>query len=169
MIVAQQQELFGEPDGPKLPAKVALCTRCAKRCRIADKVNPNANYFVKGDEKTGRFCAECLMVDFFKNFDLGPSSAMGKEYFDHSIQQPEWRKQVGDKDNRFDPEAFRLPHIQHQMFSIIQATQAMGGELTFEEIDWDEVIANWHLPFPEKKKPQKRNRKKPPQPPHSER
>lgn len=132
------------------------CERCAKRCLVANKKNPHANVFVKGDMKTGRFCAECLIVDFFKNFDLGPGSAMGFEYFDHSLPQPEWRKGVGDKDQRFDPECLRAPHVQDCMRRILEAAKSQhNAELNFDEIDWDEVIANWHLPFPGKKKKRK--------------
>ncbi len=112
------------------------CERCAKRCRVAPVSNPNAQVFRRGDMKTGRFCAECLIVDFFKNFDLGPSSALGKSYFDS-----------------FNPECLRLPHIQAQLARIIVTAQTQyGSELDVSEIDWEEVIANWHLPFPGKKK-----------------
>jgi hypothetical protein len=144
-----QNPLFDAKGTPAPPTK--QCERCAKRCRVVDKKNPNANYFVRGDMKTGRFCAECLIVDFFKNFDLGPSSALGAEYFDHSLPQPEWRSEVGDKYQRFNPEWLRLPHIQEQLRRIIEVAAAKhGAELSFDEVDWDEVIANWHLPFPKK-------------------
>lgn len=129
------------------------CERCAKRCRVEPSTDPHAQLFVKGDMKTGRFCAECLIVDFFKNFDLGPSSAFGKEYFDHSLPQPEWRKELGDSSKRFDPACLREPHVQQHMLHIIEtAKRVYGAQLEFGEIDWDEVIANWHLPFPEKRK-----------------
>ena len=129
------------------------CVRCAKRCRVAERRNPNANLFVKGDQKTGRFCAECVLVDFFKNSEHGPSSAFGKEYFDHSLPQPEWRRECGDSDRRFDPECLRLPHFQSMLRAILAAANSQyGAELSFDEIDMDEVIANWHLPFPERKR-----------------
>ncbi len=132
------------------------CERCEKRCRPVANVNPNANIFVKGDMKTGRYCVECLIVDFFKNFEMGPSSAMGAEYFDHNLPQPEYRKEQGDPDRRFDPACLRLPHIQEQMTAVLVAAQSEhGAELDPSEIDWDEVIANWHLPFPPKSKRRK--------------
>ena len=109
--------------------------------------------FIKGTLKTGKFCNNCAVVDFFKNMDTGPSSGLGKEYFDHSLPQPEWRKEVGDKDKRFDPESLRLPHIQEHMLRILVVSR---GELPFEDIDWDEVIANWHLPFPVRRSGRKR-------------
>ena len=147
-----QQSLFSNAPAPQ----TKQCVRCAKRCHVVDNRNPNANVFVKGTMETGRFCTECLVVDFFKNFELGPASALGAHYFDPSLPQPEYDE--GRPDKRFDPEMLRAPHIQQQMFAIIAAAQKQyGAELTFEEIDWDEVIANWHLPFPEKPK---RGRKK---------
>lgn len=134
------------------PYRFKNCARCGVRCRTVDKSNPMANYFVKGDARSGKFCANCLIVDFFKNFDLGPSSALGKEFFDSSLPQPKYRKELGDEDPRFDPESLRLPHIQAQLTNIILvAHRERGAELDPAEIDWDEVIANWHLPFPDKK------------------
>lgn len=151
-----QPTLFPEPShGP--PAQFKNCIRCQKRCRVVAKVNPNANLFVRGDAKTGKYCVECLIVDFFKNCEHGPSSAMGKEYFDHSAPWPEWRKEVGDKEKRFDPETLRDPTVQQQFNAIILAAQREhNAELAPGEFDWDEVIANWHLPFPEKKGKKKR-------------
>lgn len=111
-----QQAFFGPPEG------TLNCVRCSKRCRVAAKRNPNAELFVKGTKETGRYCADCLVVDFLKN-------------------------------SEDDPAGFRLPHMQQQMVAIILAARKEhGAELTPEEVDWDEVIANWHLPFPEKPK-----------------
>jgi hypothetical protein len=147
-----QKSLF-PTNNPKLPPGVVLCTRCSKRCRAAEKVNPTATLFVKGTAKTGRYCAECLIVDFLRNCDTGPASALGMHFFDPSLPQPEYQKERREKDRRFDPESLRFPHVQAHMTAIIVAAQRQyGGELTPEEIDWDEVIANWHLPFPQKKR-----------------
>ena len=99
------------------------CERCAKRCRAAQQRNNDADLFVKGTVQTGRFCADCLVADFFKNCERGPLSGMGQEFAD-----------------RFDPESLRLPHIQDCFRSIIATAKTQfGAELTFEEIDWDEV------------------------------
>lgn len=142
----EQQSLFPEP---AQPSQTKNCIRCNIRCRVAAKRNPDAAVFVKGTVTTGRLCANCLVVDFFKNFELGPSAGLGKEYFDASVPWPAWRR---DPEKRFDPTALREPHIQQQFTAIILAARAhYGAELLPEEIDWDEVIANWHLPFPEKK------------------
>jgi hypothetical protein len=138
--------------GAPEPEQFKNCVRCNIRCRVAARVNPHANLFVKGDARTGKFCVNCLVVDFFKNCEHGPASAMGKEYFDHSLPQPEWRKEVGDSDRRFDPECLRDPAVQQQFAAIVAAARReYGAELVAEEIDWDEVVANWHLPFPPRK------------------
>jgi hypothetical protein len=126
-----QQSLFA--NGP--PVQIVNCTRCGIRCQAVDKRNQKAQVFVKGDVLTGRFCVNCLVVDFFKNFELGPVI-----------------------DDKFDPECLRLPHIQQQFAAIVVAAKSSyGAELTSGEIDWDEVIANWNLPFRDKPK---RGRKK---------
>lgn len=149
--MSEQKTLFGNEQPSSSQTK--QCERCAKRCRVVEKVDPNANLFVKGTMKTGRFCADCLVVDFFKNCDQGPSSALGKEYFDHSIPMPEWRKDYGDKDRRFDPQCLHEPHLRKQFGAILSCAQReYGAELTMDDIDWYEVVANWHLPFPETKK-----------------
>ena len=133
-----------------LPSGVARCVRCSKRCRVASKVNPRASLFVKGTAQTGRFCAECVFVDFLRNCDIGPATALGEHYFDPHKPQPEYER--GKPDRRFDPETLRLPHVQSQIRAIVEAAaRQYGAELTFAEIDWDEVIANWSLPFPARK------------------
>ena len=120
------------------PQDTKTCIRCGILCRVATRQNPHAQVFVRGDKRTGRFCTECLVVDFFKNFDLGPVSALGSDFM-----------------NALDPEMLRAPHLQQQFFRILKAAQeTYGAELGFDEIDWERVIVNWHLPFPkEKRKP----------------
>lgn len=134
-----QQELFAE--GGAQPPLVKLCERCAKRCRAKPKRNPNAEYFVKGDMETGRWCAECMFTEFLTQNELGPASALGRDF---------WKT--------FDPQGLRLPHLQQQMCAIVSVAKQHGGELDFAEIDWDEVIANWDLPFPEGPKRGRRKR-----------
>ena len=65
-------------------------------------------------------------------------------------------KETGDPDRRFDPECLRLPHVQKQMMAVFVAAQEHhGAELDHSEIDWDEVIANWPLPFSQKRQKQR--------------
>ena len=151
-----QKNLF-ESESFKPPEGTKHCLRCHKLCRVAAEKNPKANLFVKGTKKTGRYCTECLIVDFFQNCAIGPASAMGAEFFNHALPQPSWRKDCGDEDRRFDPESLRQPEIQGMMTKIIIAAQGQyAAELTPEEIDWLEVISNWNLPFPEKKPKQRK-------------
>ncbi len=152
--MAEQPSLFPEPEPSR--AQFKNCERCGVRCR-AGVPGVNATIFVYGDIKNGRWCVNCLIVDFFKNYSHGPSSGMGKEYFDPSLPQPEWRKEVGDPDKRFDLTCLREPETQERFNKILLACYA---DVKIEEIDWDEVIANWHLPFPERKI---RKRKKEPE------
>lgn len=132
-----------EPRQPVRGPEFKNCIRCGVRCRTVTKKNPDANVFVRGDMQTGRFCTNCLVTDFFKNFDLGPAGSLGPEYFDS-----------------FNPEGLRLPHIQQQFAAVVMAAKrSYGAELFADEIDWDEVIANWHLPFPETRRGKKGGRK----------
>jgi hypothetical protein len=141
------------------PAGFKNCVRCNIRCRVAAERNREADLFVHGTARTGLFCANCLVVDFFKNCDIGPSSSLGKHHFDRSLPQPEYEKDRGQPDRRFDPECLRLPHVQTQFRAILAAAQVeYGAELTPGEIDWDEVVANWDLPFPEKPRRAKRRK-----------
>lgn len=143
-----QKELFGAPQNPG----VKMCTRCAKPCRVAAKVNPNADLFVKGTMETGKFCAECLVTDFLQNFEYGGQNAFNYQFVPAGRPCPRhYDGQDWETRKIFDPEGLRLPHMQEQFASIvITAQKQFGAELTPEEFDWDEVIANWHLPFPEK-------------------
>lgn len=111
---------------------VKNCERCGKRCQAVEKRNADASIFVRGDAETGKWCAECLVVHFFKEFDLGPISSVG-------IEQIE----------AIAPECFRLPHIREAFERVIAVAKShYGAELVTDDFDWDEVIANWHLPFP---------------------
>ena len=137
--MSQQKNLFSQS-----PTK--RCERCSKLCRVAEKRNPKSQLFVKGDRKTGRYCAECLVVDFLLNCDYGP-------------QLNELAKLTGpgpgpfDATRTFDPEVFRLPHVQEQFAAIVlKAQEQYSAELMPDEFDWLEVIANWHLPFPKRTK-----------------
>lgn len=141
-------DLFADAPEPDEPAPVKNCVRCHIRCRTVAKRNDAAQVFVKGTVQTGRFCTNCLVVDFYKNFELGPSSSLGKHYFDKSLPRPDWDSRGPDR--RFDPEYLLQPHLRKQFESMLFAAQShYGAELTSDQIDWDEVVANWDLPFPE--------------------
>ena len=116
-------------------AETKTCERCGKLCQTVPTTNTTAQVFVRGTAVSGRFCTGCVVVDFLKNFNLGPSNALGPEFF-----------------KSFDPEGFRLPHLQAQFArAVVVAARRFGSELTVDEIPWDEIIKNWHLPFPTKR------------------
>jgi hypothetical protein len=106
--------------------------------------------FIRGDMKHGKLCGSCLIVSFMRCKFYGLASAMGEEYFDPAVPQPEWRKEVGDPDARFDPECLRDSDFQQDLLKIIfAAQQEFHAELQERDIDWDAACRNWHLPFPE--------------------
>lgn len=147
-----EQSLFP----PDTQQQVKRCVRCGIRCRVVEKANRQAEVFVRGDAETGLFCANCLVVDFFLNFDLGPISALDESFFRKPDTLPDCREELAHYKPIFNPDCLRLPHIQEQFGRIVAAASAQhGAELSAEEIDWDAVIANWHLPFPVKPKRKK--------------
>jgi len=42
------------------------------------------------------------------------------------------------------PEAFRLPHVQEMLRSVMRVGKA---DADFEELNFDEIVANWYLPL----------------------
>jgi hypothetical protein len=120
-----QPSLFEEPT-------VVLCQRCAKRCR-AGKGRADSRPFRKAERG---MCLECCVCALFQRPTDGDAAlptalAMAVE-------------------RGFKPEDLRLPHIQETFARLLNVGKS---EATMEEIDWDEVIANWPLPFPGDKKP----------------
>ena len=57
----------------------------------------------------------------------------------------------------FNPESLRLPHLQSQFARMMDVG---NSEADFSEIDWDEVIANWHLEFSASQKVSRRHGKR---------
>lgn len=111
-------------DQPKIQpnhnaGKVVHCSRCAGRCIVAPTRNENARLMRHGNE-TG-WCAMCGITNFLQNCAV----------------VSELLKQQG-------AECLRLPHVQAQMARVLLAG---GSDIRPEQIDWDEVIANWNLPF----------------------
>lgn len=105
------------------------CARCGVRC-VKQKGNAEAR-LLKFTTSDFGLCVNCGITAFLKSLDV--------------IASP------GRNGKPFDPECFRLPHIQRQFAPVLSAGKA---DARIEEIDWLEVIANWELPFP--KKPRKK-------------
>ena len=127
-----EMELFPEPANS---ATHANCARCGVRCRKAAG-NPEARLLAYSLSDHG-FCLNCAVTEFLQNLDVIRDSMI-------LLKKP------------FDPAAFRLTHVQQQFFQIMAAGNADAKPT---DIDWLEVEANWHLPFPAKPKKRRKKRK----------
>ncbi len=107
--------------------KIVNCQRCNKRCIGMKSQRPEARPFKHALQG---LCTECIVSQFFQNAD-------NEEGIGFALASAE----------NFTPEGLRLPHIQEQFRRVLEVGMS---ELIFDEIDWDEVIANWDLPFPGK-------------------
>lgn len=99
------------------------CGRCGRACQGADPARDDARPFKRA---TQGLCTECVVAAFFKDDD--PNRGIG-------FALP----------HDFDPEGFRLPHIQAQFRRVLDVGHS---ELSFDDINWDVVISNWALPLP---------------------
>ena len=104
--------------------KIINCPRCNKRCLATETTRPDARPLRKALKG---MCLECCVSALFQ--DIG-ENGMG-----HALPPD------------FDPNGLRLPHIQRQFARVLEVGMS---EANMDEIDWDEVIANWELPFPGK-------------------
>jgi len=105
--------------------QVVACMRCGKLCR-KKRGSPEARLLRYTTSDHG-YCATCAAAEFLQGLDVITYRPPGRE--------------------PFDPECFRLPHVQAQFSAIMVAGNADAKP---EEIDWSELIANWTLPFPRK-------------------
>jgi hypothetical protein len=101
--------------------QIVTCERCAKPCRVAESNTPDARLLRKSLIPKG-LCLECATTEFLR------------------VTEP-----LGMLIEQHGPECLRLEHIQKQFEVILLAGRSDAGP---GEIDWDVVIANWHLPFP---------------------
>ncbi len=101
----------------------ASCVRCGKLCR-KERGNPEARLLRHTTSDSG-YCATCAATEFLQGLDAISDRFPGRE--------------------PFDPECFRLPHVQAQFGAILRGGNADAKP---DEIDWSAVIANWSLPFP---------------------
>jgi len=103
------------------------CVRCGERCRKRQG-NPDARLLRHTTSDSG-YCATCAATEFLQGLDVITYRAPGRK--------------------PFDPECFRLPHVQAQFGAVLLAGNADAKP---DEIDWSLLIANWSLPFPRKRK-----------------
>lgn len=140
----QQKQLFNKPP------RVVHCERCHAPCRVADRQNPDARLLRASLTGKG-YCVNCGVTEFLKfEHTVGTITRRCEECGDCVDAQPGEIPCRCDKPQPADPRKFfGLPHVQEQ-FAAIMSTG--GADASPEEIDWDEVIANWDLPFPKHKK-----------------
>jgi hypothetical protein len=107
----------------KNAGKIVNCGRCGVRCRIADQRNENARIAAYA-AKSG-VCGNCAVTGILKTI-MGEGDKHRAGWF-----------------SAFTVEGLRLPHVQERVIALLKAGNA---DLRPDEIDWDEVIANWNLP-----------------------
>jgi len=89
-------------------------------------------------------CVNCAVTQFFKDEKYGVSLEQVLRGSDELDGTP--GKEIS--------KSLLLPHIQKQFTEILRVGHA---QVTPEEIDWLEVVANWDLPFDRKTiRPRKR-------------
>ena len=103
------------------------CDRCNVRLQIATERNGDGKPIRRSLTERG-YCPNCAVTEFI----------LGTEPLKTVVTR--------DRADQF-PEAFRLEHVQVQFRTMLEAGGA--GEVV-AQLDWDEVIANWALPFPQK-------------------
>lgn len=98
------------------------CERCGVPLTIGVGA-PEARFITLASGPRG-LCANCVVTRFFKSQEMAHAADCGKARL---------------------PEALRSPHVQAQFACVLRAGES---DLAPDLIDWLEVIANWHLPFP---------------------
>ena len=101
------------------------CLRCGRPCKIAATAHSHAR-MLKRSTTAKALCINCAVHNHLRH--LYPANLILA---------------------RSGPQGLLLPHIQQQFFKICQLA---GTDAEFEEIDWQDIVTNWELPFPAKLK-----------------
>lgn len=98
------------------------CQRCGARCRVSGQPGKKARMlrFAQGPG----LCVNCAVHDWLRN--TSPPNIL--------------LAQSG-------PKALLFPHIQNQFIEIMKIGFADAKP---DEIDWNRIVENWELPFPNK-------------------
>ncbi|MCE5277168.1 MAG: hypothetical protein ABFD92_16695 [Planctomycetaceae bacterium] len=115
---------------------IVHCDRCHVPCRTGTP-DPKARLLMLSEGPHG-LCVNCAVTDFFKNEKYGVSLEQVMRGSDLD----------GPTDPAACPKALALPHVQKQFSEVLRVGCA---QVSPDDIDWLEIIANWHLPFPKKK------------------
>jgi hypothetical protein len=104
--------------------QVVPCDRCGIPCKVAEKGNEDARLLRKSTKPQG-YCPDCGVAHF-----LQVISPMGQLIHDPAKQL------------LWEP-------AQKQFAEVMRAG---GADMKPEEINWEKVVTNWALPFPEQAK-----------------
>lgn len=98
------------------------CERCGRECQVAPGRTEEARLLRKAKEPKG-YCVNCGVTLWLVN--AYPINEIIEE-------------------SPHGPEMLLHPHIQQQFGAIMRTGNA---DASLEEIDWEIVVANWHLPI----------------------
>ena len=144
--------------GRSAGAGIANCERCGIRCQVHGPGNQDARLLRLSTEARG-YCVNCAVAEWFQKQDM----------LMDLLSRPRCQTCGGHPDAKLYGERkctcavpkvhtaqdmLRLPHVR-ELFAQILATG--HADVDPAQIDWDEVISNWHLPFgkPKRKKSRK--------------
>jgi len=102
------------------------CVRCGRICQSGETNNPDARPFRRA--RSG-LCPDCAVTNFLLCPEL---EALRIGLLREGIK------------------TLKNPNIQAQFAEILRVG---GSEMNPDEIDWDNVIAQWNLPWPKKYRP----------------
>lgn len=105
----------------------ALCERCNARCKVDPLPNSKSKMLKRGKGDKGNLCINCAVHDWLRN------------------TYPVNMILAGMK----NPQSLLLPHIHEQFAGILRAG---FSDAKPEEIDWQQIVDNWDLPWPNKVK-----------------
>lgn len=99
-----------------------ICPRCGIRCKIGPP--PGAQAKMLRRSQTAGLCVNCATHDFLRN-TYPPNILLAES----------------------GPHVLLLPHIQEQFAGLMQVGHADAQPA---EINWEQIVANWDLPFANK-------------------
>ena len=107
--------------------KIIHCERCEAPCKMAGPRNPDAKMLRLLSKESKGLCVNCAVHDYLRNtYPINMHFA------------------------KFGPKSLLYPHIQEQFTAIMRTAPADAKP---DEINWEAIVENWDLPFPNKIKP----------------